>query len=713
MVGEAGVDKAGVGEAGVDEAAAMDLSRLIAPKSIAFIGGREAAVAVAQCRRAGFSGPMMAVHPSRDDLDGVPCVRSIADLEEIPDAVFIAVPPAATLKAVAELAAIGAGGAVCYAAGFQEAGDAGAKLEAQLCTAAGVMPILGPNCYGLLNYLDGVALWPDVHGGGPVARGVAIVAQSSNLAINLTMQARSLPIAYMATLGNAALVSAADMIAAYARDDRVSVIGVHLEGLREGAGRFAAAVAQAQAAGKSVIVFKTGTSQAGARATLTHTRSMTGAAAAFSAFMDRLGVPQATTVPAFLEALKLLHVLGPLPGNRAVSMSCSGGEAALVADTAARHGVDLPPFDAAATHALGQALGPKVVIDNPLDYHTYIWLDAGACEACYTAALSADVDVGLLVLDYPAPGLGDIQGWDIATDALIAAARTTGRPTAVVASLPETLPEAVRARLMSHGIAPMQGIEETLFSIAAAAQAGAALAKPGDGALRPLAAALEVGPQAGQVVTVDEYRAKRRLAAAGITVPDGALVRDATEAVAAAEALGYPVALKAVSRDMTHKSDVGGVHLNLADGDAVMLAAEAMATLSDQLLVERMVDEPLVELIVGVTRDAAVGPCLMIGAGGILAEVMADSVLVTLPCGGDEIDAALGSLRVAGLLRGHRGRAAADWDAVVVAITAIARFAQDAGPALHDLEINPLIVGAHDVVAADAVVRWCEQEETV
>ena len=151
----------------------------------------------------------------------------------------------------------------------------------------------------------------------------------------------------------------------------------------------------------------------------------------------------------------------------------------------------------------------------------------------------------------------------------------------------------------------------------------------------------------------------------------------------------------------------------MADGDAVMLAAEAMATLSDQLLVERMVDEPLVELIVGVTRDAAVGPCLMIGAGGILAEVMADSVLVTLPCGGDEIDAALGSLRVAGLLRGHRGRAAADWDAVVVAITAIARFAQDAGPALHDLEINPLIVGAHDVVAADAVVRWCEQEETV
>lgn len=688
------------------------LGRLLSPRRIAFIGGRECGVAIEQCRRAGFAGVIEVVHPKREMLAGIPCKRSVGALDAPPDAAFVAVPPEATVDVVAELSAMGAGGAVCYAAGFKEAGAEGEALQVRVVEAAGAMPILGPNCYGLLNYLEGVTLWPDVHGGARVERGVAIVAQSSNMAINFTMQDRGLPIAHLATVGNAATVGPADLIEAHAADPRVSAIGVHLEGLPEGAARFARAVAVAHRAGKPVLAFKTGLSARGARATLSHTSSMAGGAAAFDAYLERLGVPRATSVPAFLETLKLLHVHGGLAGGRLVSMSCSGGEAALVADTAERVGVTLPDFDAPSRAALVAALGPGIAIDNPLDYHTYIWLDQAACEACYTAALSGPVDVGMLVLDYPKAGVGDETGWEMATDALIAAARTTGRPTMVVASLPECLPPAARARLMAAGIAPMQGIEEALIAVRAATLAGAGLARAGgleapDTLSAPRPVVLADGP--GR--SLDEYRAKRRLAAAGVAVPEGALVTSASEALAAAEAIGYPVVAKAVSAVMAHKSEHGAVRLGLADADALHEAVVDLLALSGHVLVERMVAAPVAELIVGVTRDPLVGPCLMIGAGGVLAEVLADRAILSLPADRAGIEAALRRLRVFPLLEGYRGRPAGDLPATLDAIQAIADFAVAQGDGLLELDVNPLIVGTQGTVAADAFMRIAEERE--
>ncbi|MCR9219816.1 MAG: acetate--CoA ligase family protein [Alphaproteobacteria bacterium] len=696
----------------LDEAGApalTGLSRLLAPRRIAFVGGRECAVAIEQCRRAGFAGAIEAVHPRREDLAGVPCVRSVEDLSAPPDAVFLAVPPEATVGTAARLSAMGAGGAVCYAAGFAEAGPHGAALQQALLEAAGAMPVLGPNCYGLLNYLDGAALWPDVHGGERVARGVGLISQSSNLAINLTMQRRGLPIAYVATVGNAARVGVADLIEAYAADPRVSAVGVYLESLGGAPHRFAAAVRSAQAAGKPVVAFKTGRSEAGARATLSHTSSLAGGAAAFDAFLDGLDVPQAFSVPAFLEALKLLHVLGPLPGARLVSMSCSGGEAALVADAAARLGVETPSLDAEASRLLSAVLGPKVAIDNPLDYHTYIWLDGEACRACYTAALGAPTaDVGMLVLDYPKDGAGDATGWDLATDALIAAAQATGRPALVAATLPECLPEGPRARLMQAGVAPMQGIEEALFAIRAAAVAGRA---------RPGVAPSPVAPPAvlrdGPARTLDEWRAKKRLAAWGLSAPEGALVTDATEAAAAAEALGYPVAVKIVSAALAHKSEVGGVRLGLGDADAVVAAVDALSATGERFLVERMVTDGVAELILGVTRDPQIGLCVMIGAGGVLTELLADRAVLPLPTDAAAVERALDGLRIARLLTGYRGRPPADRAAAVAAALAVADFATAHADRLLELDVNPLIVRPEGLgaIAADALIRWIEEGE--
>ena len=204
------------------------LSRLLRPRSIAVLGSVWAENVIAQCHKMGFDGPVWPVHPTRDTVGGVPAYRALADLPGVPDATFIGVNRFATLDVVRALAAMGAGGAICFASGWEEAGEAG--LQAELVAAAGGMPVLGPNCYGVINYLDGALLWPDQHGGRRVARGVALLSQSSNIVINLTMQARGLPVAYVACLGNAAQVGLAELAGALLADERVTALGMYVEG---------------------------------------------------------------------------------------------------------------------------------------------------------------------------------------------------------------------------------------------------------------------------------------------------------------------------------------------------------------------------------------------------------------------------------------------------------------------------------------------------
>ena len=199
-----------------------NLARLLKPRSICVVGGREAARVVEQCRRMEFTGVIYPVHPEREEIEGLPCLKSVDDLPEVPDATFIGVHRDLTIAVVRSLAGSGAGGAVCYASGFSESGEDGRSLQATLLEAAGDMPIIGPNCYGLINYLDGVPLWPDQHGGRRVERGVAILSQSSNIAITLTMNRRALPIAAVITLGNRVQLDAPAVMDTLLEDGRAS-----------------------------------------------------------------------------------------------------------------------------------------------------------------------------------------------------------------------------------------------------------------------------------------------------------------------------------------------------------------------------------------------------------------------------------------------------------------------------------------------------------
>lgn len=672
-----------------------DLSRLFQPRSIAVVGGGAwCASVVEQCIRMRFSGPIWPVHPKRSELGGVPAVASLEDLPGVPDAVFIGVSRHLTIETVQALHGMGAGGAVCFASGFREAqaetGD-GATLQDDLLTAAGEMPIIGPNCYGFINYLDGALLWPDQHGGQRVDRGVAILTQSSNMAINLTMQARGLPLAYMATAGNQAQVGLSEIGQALLSDDRVTALGMHIEGIGD-LRAFEALAAAARKLGKPVVALKAGKSEQAQAAAVSHTASLAGSDAGARALLKRLGIAQVDSLPALLETLKLLHFTGPLPSNRIVSMSCSGGEASLMADSAVECDVAFPPLSEAQRNGLRTALGPMVALANPLDYHTFIWNDPGKMAETFSAMLTGDIAMGCLIVDFPREDRCSAAAWDCAITASAAAAKATGTPLALVATLPETLPEAVAERAIGAGLIPLLGLDDALSAIEAAAWLGQALAQPA-----PLL--LPGAPVNAQ--TMPEAEAKAVLAQHGLDVPHSMLAESPGAAADAARRIGGRVVLKGMGA--AHKTEAGLVALGLSTPGAVEAAAERMD--SQVFLVEEMIDGTVAELLVGVLRDPAHGFVLTLGTGGTLTEILGDAASLLLPVNETDVLSALDQLRIAPVLRGYRGRPGTDTSAIVKAVMAVQAYVQAHADRVDEAEINPLICTQSRAVAADALIR--------
>ena len=661
------------------------------------IGGGWGAAVVEQCQKMGFDGPIWPVHPSREEIHGVPCLRTISDLPGVPDAVFLAVNRHLTVEAVAELSAMGAGGAVVFASGFAEAEDdraAGAELQTRLVAAAGEMPVLGPNCYGLINYLDGALLWPDQHGGVRRDSGVAILTQSSNILINFTMAARGLPIAYAIAAGNQAQTGLADMAMACLADPRVTAIGLHIEGISDIRG-FEALAAAARAAGKPLVALKVGRSEAAQRATLTHTASLAGSDAASRAFLNRLAMPVVATMGEFLETLKLLHCFGPLPGRDIASVSCSGGEASIAGDAGEGRAIRYRAFTEAQTARIREVLGPLVTIANPLDYHTFIWGDAARMEACYRAVLSAEFDLVMFIFDFPRGDRCSDAAWALAIEALDRARAATGARVAVTAGLGEGMPEVWAEDLLTRGFAPMIGIDETLAAAEAAARIGEAWARP-----VPSPVAMGAGAVGG--VPMDEAQSKAALAAHGLDVPRGRVLTE--DSLGSARDLRAPLALKGLG--FAHKTEHGAVRLGLGHDDLAGAAAGIAG--AEAFLVEEMVTGALAELIVGVVDEPPYGLTLTLGAGGVLTEILHDSVTLMLPTTEEEVCEAILSLRAAPLLTGYRGRGSADLKAVTRAVMAVQDFALAEVTRLVELDINPLIVTETRAVAADALLRLAE-----
>ncbi|OBY26456.1 acetate--CoA ligase family protein [Leisingera sp. JC1] len=671
----------------------QSLNRLFRPKTIAVIGGGAwCRLVIEQCQKMGFEGTIWPVHPKAEEVAGLPAFKDADSLPEAPDAAFIGVNRFATIEVVRALSARGAGGAVCFASGFLEAAaeDAeGADLQAQLLEAAGEMPFLGPNCYGFINYLDGALLWPDQHGGQRVEKGVALVTQSSNIAINLTMQKRGLPLAYVVTAGNQAQSGIAAIGEALLEDDRVTALGLHIEGFGD-LRAFEGLAARARELGKPVIALKVGKSAEAQAATVSHTASLAGGDAGAGALLSRLGIPRLDDLPSFLETLKLLHAAGRLPSNRIATISCSGGEASLAADTGHARKVEFPPLNERQKTDLRAALGPMVALANPLDYHTYIWRDTEAMTKAFSAMMDPQLAMTMLIVDFPRDDRCDASDWECTIQAAIGSRERTGANVGLVATLPELLPEDVAARLMDAGVVPFCGLSEAIAACEAASLP-----------LPDAPAALLLPTPTVEPDLVPEAEAKWQLSSYGLRTPRSKRAASATNARAVAVDVGFPVVLK--GEGVAHKTEAGAVTLNLNSGQEVSDAAFNMP--AERFLVEEMVTGAVAELLIGVVKDPAHGFVMTLAAGGTLTELMEDSASFLLPASDAEVEAALKSLRVSKLLEGYRGAPAADREAILRAIRAVEAYVVENALGLEEIEINPLLCTPSDAVAADALMR--------
>jgi acetyl-CoA synthetase len=431
-----------------------------------------------------------------------------------------------------------------------------------------------------------------------------------------------------------------------------------------------------------------------------HTGSLAGADAVFDAFCRQAGLARCDTLATLCETLKVFHTGGALAGRRVLVMGASGGDMAMTADLARHLALDFAPIPPDATARLREILSERVTIANPFDFHTYIWFDRAALRAMFTEVLRAGFDAVGFVLDCPPEATADTAAFIAVIDEFIAASHGAPTRAALIASLPETLSARVRERCLAAGVVPLQGQREALEALSAAAVAA-----------EPSAASPELSLQipaatSGPTRSLLEHEAKSALAVFGVRIPRWKSVGRAQVATAAAQ-LGFPVVIKVASADVQHKSDVGGVVLNVRSAEEAAAAAERMRSLGDTFLVEEMVTDGVAEILVGAVVDAQFGLTLVIGAGGVLTELLQDSVSLLPPFTRASVTTALRRLVVAKMLEGFRGKPAADVPALIDTILAVGNFAEKNLASLVELDVNPVIVrpAGAGAVAVDALIR--------
>lgn len=680
------------------------IQRLLRPQSMALIGGGWTDAVAAGNAAIGYRGKIWRVHPTRPSTAECHYYRSVDELPGSPDQAFIAVPASEAIGVAAALERRKAGGFVCFASGFSELGnDAGRGLTEALVKAAPTVPFFGPNCYGIVNFFDRCALLPDQVVGAPLERGVALICQSGTIGLTLTFNGRSLPIGYLLTVGNQTRLAVEDLIDLLCSDERVSAFGLYVEGIQD-IERFARVAERARQAGKPIALVKTGRTEVAARTAQSHTGALTGADSLFDALCEQAGIARCETLASLCETLKLLHAGGPLPARRVLVMGFSGGDIAMTADVARGTGLAFPAFDAKRTTQLREILGERVTIGNPFDVHTYAWFDLPRLRSLFDTTLSCGIDAVALMLDCPPDG-SDVSAFTNVISEFIEATQTPGASRgALLASLPETIPAAVRAQCLRAGVAPLQGQREALEALDRAGAMGEAWSKGASlELLRPAVAAARAGAAPR---LLSEIEAKAALHRHGVPVPRSSQV-PIGEAAAAAAAIGFPVVMKAADPALAHKSDVGGVILNIRNAAEAAAAAERLKLLCNVVLVEEMIVDTVAEILVGTIVDPQFGLSLVLGAGGVLTELMQESVSLLPPFTPAAVRAALTRLKVHRLLAGFRGKPAGDIDALVDAILAVTRYAAAEIAQLRELDVNPMIVrpAGHGVVAVDALIR--------
>src|SRR5690349_8754092 len=546
----------------------MDLTRLMHPRSIAVVGATPrtdtyAHEALRNLATLGYEGEVWGVHPVHREVLGRPVFASLAELPAPADAVVVAVPAAAVPAAVEEAGAIGCGGAVVFAAGFADGGAP--ELEARLVAAAmrHGLPVIGPNCDGMVRLHERVALWGDAL--RPQEPGaVALVSQSGNLAVNALATRRGLRLHTVVSCGNQAVIEAGDLLAFLAEDPGVRAVALYLEDDGD-APRLCEALARCCERGVGVAVLKAGASAVGASAAATHTGAIAGDHRVFRALVEEAGAAWAQDGHELLELAKAL-ASGRRAGGRGVALvTCSGADCAVGADEAERLGVDLLPLAAATTERLRALLPPSVRVANPLDYTALVWGDTPILRDMI-ATVGDDPAIDQVLVLYDQPGGTDgwsEQSWANVREGIVQGAAATATPVLVAATLPELLDDASAADFAARGVPAACGMREGLLC----ARALQPVASGGAERLREIAraAACSSGGATTAGRWLAEHEAKALLRGRGLAVVPGRVAADEEDAVRAATELGWPVALKRSIAGLRHKTESGALALGVAD----------------------------------------------------------------------------------------------------------------------------------------------------
>jgi acyl-CoA synthetase (NDP forming) len=700
-----------------------DLRRLIDPKIVAVVGASETRGSFGErtlSNMSAFTGKVFAINPKYQSLLGRPCVPSLAEMPERPDCVVLCVARIMVESMIESAAAAGAGGVIVYASGFAETAKPD-RIEAQqrlieLAHRTGVR-VVGPNCVGLANTSSGAGLnfMPDYAGMGHRRGPIGIVSQSGALGYTVLQgMERGVGFSHYLAAGNSCDVDVCDFISYLAEDDDTRAIICLLEGVKDGE-RFLEAARKARDAGKALIVYKTGNSETSSKAAMSHTGTMVGSAVAYRTAFEDTGAIALDDLEAVLETASFMaKTKAPTRGRGVGILSTSGGAAVICADKAEAHGIPLPALEAKTASALHEVVPDFGSVANPSDLTAEVLKTSETFGFCLDAFLN---DSGFSALVMPMI-FAHAASSGARAPTIVEAAAGTDRPLAVVwmnewyqgpgSELLDADPKVCMFRSADRCFATLRAWFDW--------HEGRALRQTETSRRSPLsaepAARAILSEVRGRGAALSETDSKRILACYGIPIPQEILARDPEQAALAAGRIAGPVAIKIVSPDILHKTEAGGVQLGLSTPKNVREAAENILASArryapqariDGISVQQMAPSG-VEMVLGVKNDRQFGPLVAAGLGGIMVELLGDTAVRLAPVNDQTARAMLTSLKGHALLSGFRGKQGVDIEGLVDTICRLSELAHDLRDVVDQIDVNPVIVGASGVMAADALM---------
>jgi acetate---CoA ligase (ADP-forming) len=699
------------------------LTSLFRPRSVALVGASDKSVFSALAYRNlvdfGMSARTYLVNRRGGTTHGQPSVTSCAQIGEPVDVAYLMVPQAGTLEALDDAAAAGIRNACVLSSGYAEAGDAGRAAEAALVARAQAhgMVLLGPNHLGFANFVDGAPVC-SIPGLPRVPGPVALLSQSgaSSAAMLEFASMVNVGLSYMVTLGNEAMITAGHVLDFLVDDPGTRAVAVFMETVRDPA-VFRHAARRAARADKAIVILKAGSSALSARTAAAHTGALVGDDRVIDAVFADLGVIRVDSIEDMLITAGAAAALGRLARPGIGIVSISGGACDIVADRAEDLGAALPELAAPTRDALAEIMPAYGTVQNPLDVTGAAIIDPTIFTRS-VQAMSADPGIGVVgvinTLPWSAPDPGRPFHGQMFVDAIGAGMRAASGPTVYINQVMQPINDQTRASMEHGGVAyAIPGLRQAVVALRNVAWWSDVTRTAADPAADGLTA-VPVPPPTERRGQWSEAAARHLLTDAGLPVVPAVAAGSADEAVKAAAAIGGPLAVKVVAAEIVHKSDIGGVRLNVAPDEAAVreayLAVTAAAASAHPGAGADVLISPMrtggIELLIGVVADPQWGPMLAVAIGGIFVEVLQDSVLAPLPVTPDQARRMLGSLRGRALLDGVRGGTPADLDALSAVIARIGDLAVALGADLESLEINPLWVDGARIEALDAVVTW-------